>query len=750
MAVTVLLALAGLCIPAGAARAQGSVETDRATLVALYDATDGPNWTNNANWSSDAPLSDWYGVDTDGNGRVSELNLFGNGLKGPLPPELGNLSSVRRLNLNLNELTGPIPDTFSALASLESLLLGGNALTGPIPSSLGDLANLQGLFLWRNRLSGPLPPSLGDLAALRSLSLWGNRLTGPIPRELSGLTDLVELHLAENDLTGPIPAELGDLRNMQFLRLGGNRLEGAIPLTLGDLADIFGLDLAFNERLTGPLPSALQRSPLQDLDLAGTEVCIPADAAFQSWLKTVEERRSSGLPCGAPPPAMTTIDVAVFYTPAARAEAGGTAAIEAEIDLMVAETNQAYADSGVHQRIALVARAETPYTEVVGELDYNRLRRPSDGFMDEVHDIRDRVGADLVHLVPQAAAGYGFCGRAGIAGAFGLTGYGCGGRAFAHELGHNMGLNHDRFVSCDETECLDWPYRYGYGYVNQRAFLPGAPTTAAWLTIMAYHNRCSAAGVLCDEPLRFSSPGQTLRGDPLGVAGDHVTPDVDGPADSVRILNLMRHSVASYRDRVVGRPPVAVGALPDRTLLLGGGAVVVSVADAFRDPDGDPLTYSASSSAPQVVTVRATGARVALTALQEGAATIRVTATDPGGLSAVQSFAVTVTTSAPFTDDPIVPGATPVRAVHFTELRARIDALRSAAGLARFSWTDPVLRAGVTPVRGVHLLDLRAALAEAYVAGGRPAPRWNDAAPAGAPIRAAHLMELRGAVVSLE
>ena len=108
--------------------------------------------------------------------------------------------------------------------------------------------------------------------------------------------------------------------------------------------------------------------------------------------------------------------------------------------------------------------------------------------------------------------------------------------------------------------------------------------------------------------------------------------------------------------------------------------------------------------------------------------------------------------AAPFTDDPIQPGVTPVRAVHFTELRVRVDALRAAAGLARFDWTDPVLRAGATPVRLAHLLELREALGAAYAAAGRAAPRWTDPAPTGGatPIRAAHLTELRAAVVGLE
>ena len=81
----------------------------------------------------------------------------------------------------------------------------------------------------------------------------------------------------------------------------------------------------------------------------------------------------------------------------------------------------------------------------------------------------------------------------------------------------------------------------------------------------------------------------------------------------------------------------------------------------------------------------------------------------------------------PFTDHPIVPAETPVRAVHFTELRARIDILRVGTSLGRFAWTDPILRAGLSRVRLVHLLELRAALTEAYSAAGRAAPVWTDA-----------------------
>ena len=113
---------------------------------------------------------------------------------------------------------------------------------------------------------------------------------------------------------------------------------------------------------------------------------------------------------------------------------------------------------------------------------------------------------------------------------------------------------------------------------------------------------------------------------------------------------------------------------------------------------------------------------------------------------------VTATAPAPFSDDPIVPGATPIRAVHFAELRARTDAVRRGLGLAPFPWTNPVLRAGTTPVRLAHLLELREALAAAYAASGRAAPRWNDPLPSTGRtrIRAVHLTELRAGVVALE
>ena len=101
--------------------AAGSAETDREALVALYHATDGPNWENNTNWLSDAPLEEWCGVKTDNTGWVTRLSLNWNQLAGPIPLDLGNLANLEWLDLDGNHLSGEIPAELGSLANLESL-----------------------------------------------------------------------------------------------------------------------------------------------------------------------------------------------------------------------------------------------------------------------------------------------------------------------------------------------------------------------------------------------------------------------------------------------------------------------------------------------------------------------------------------------------------------------------------------------------------------------------------------------------
>ena len=124
---------------------------DRAALVALYEATDGPSWIHSDNWLTDAPLAEWYGVEGDAGGRVVRLRLERNRMSGQLPPELGDLSELRHLSLRGNRLTGPIPMELGGLTQLVSLNLGRNGFTGEIPRSLGKLAKLEALWIYSTR-----------------------------------------------------------------------------------------------------------------------------------------------------------------------------------------------------------------------------------------------------------------------------------------------------------------------------------------------------------------------------------------------------------------------------------------------------------------------------------------------------------------------------------------------------------------------------------------------------------------------
>ena len=285
--------------------------SDRDILVALYEATGGPNWRLSLNWLTEAPLEEWDGVGVDHLGRVVELNLAFQGmvgtipselgslsnlttldlccneLSGPIPPELGNLVSLKRLFLLQNELSGPIPPELARLGNLNELLLNHNVLTGPIPPELGGLTGLAELGLQLNELSGPIPSELGSLANLTTLNLCCNQLSGPIPPKLGNLVSLKRLFLLQNELSGPVPSELGSLANLTTLNLCCNKLGGPIPPELGRLASLTELSLSANG-LTGPIPqdlgnlAALERLFLDENDLEGS---IPPELGDLSALE---------------------------------------------------------------------------------------------------------------------------------------------------------------------------------------------------------------------------------------------------------------------------------------------------------------------------------------------------------------------------------------------------------------------------------------------------------------------------------
>ena len=110
----------------------------------------------------------------------------------------------------------------------------------------------------------------------------------------------------------------------------------------------------------------------------------------------------------------------------------------------------------------------------------------------------------------------------------------------------------------------------------------------------------------------------------------------------------------SFAVTVPNRPPVVTDTIPARTVFKGE-ADTVELAAYFSDPDDDPLTWDAEASAGSVVALDLAGSEgtLVVTALSQGEAVVTVTATDPDGLSARQSFAVTVLNRAPIVTTPI-------------------------------------------------------------------------------------------------
>ena len=246
------------------------------------------------------------------------------------------------------------------------------------------------------------------------------------------------------------------------------------------------------------------------------------------------------------------VRVLVLYTPALQAQQGGAAGVMALIDLMIESANQAFEISGIDPRLVLAHAALVDYVEVHRSTDLDRLGEPDDGYMDEAHALRNEHAADLIHLLTVSQTPGHTTGIAyrleeenlelAESAAFAVT-VGASEEIFTHETGHNFGMNHDRFR--DQANSSIYPY--AFGYVNSRAFEPGAPETARWRTIMAYGHHCSAAGFSCPALFRFANPDQTRLGDPLGVPADHPVTAGGGPADARLTINRAARWVGSFR-----------------------------------------------------------------------------------------------------------------------------------------------------------------------------------------------------------
>ena len=270
---------------------------ERAALTALYEATGGQDWKASDGWLGDGALDRWQRVTTDGDGRVTGLDVGSNLLNGEIPSELGDLSNLKLLFINDNGLTGALPQSLTGLTALESFHFHNNSgLCAPIdeafqtwlqeiPSVVGsscatedsseDREALVQLYSaldgenWNNNANWLTERPIREWhgvthdasGRVTRLLLEANGLAGELPKGLGSLSNLKRLEFGNNQLTGEIPRELGNLSALETLLLGSDTsyaggLSGSIPKELGSLSKLETLNLRFN-LLTGDIPAEL-------------------------------------------------------------------------------------------------------------------------------------------------------------------------------------------------------------------------------------------------------------------------------------------------------------------------------------------------------------------------------------------------------------------------------------------------------------------------------------------------------------
>lgn len=170
---------------------------EREALIALYNATDGKNWTKVSStvgerdirteyWCTDKPVSQWYGVEVGGDGHVMYVRLNNMNLKGTLPEEIGDLVYCQEFIVSNNLLTGSLPSRIGDMQALKSLQAGGNTLSGALSSStLSKLASKMKLIsLSGNSFTGSFPEWIGDMPAQCNFWLQDNCLSGVVPQKV--------------------------------------------------------------------------------------------------------------------------------------------------------------------------------------------------------------------------------------------------------------------------------------------------------------------------------------------------------------------------------------------------------------------------------------------------------------------------------------------------------------------------------------------------------------------------------------
>jgi Metallo-peptidase family M12 len=247
------------------------------------------------------------------------------------------------------------------------------------------------------------------------------------------------------------------------------------------------------------------------------------------------------------------VDVMVLYTKAAARQAAGK--INGEICLAVSRMAKSLNKSEVKAKIRLVHHAEWDYNETASTANtaLGKLTSILDdiGAQDKIKALRREHGADLVSFWVSDRVGKGkTCGAAYTTlafpnpdNAYSVVLLSCANAeySFAHELGHLLGANHDRFADEVRESTRD-----NWGYVK---------ADKGWRTIMAY-NRSDCLRAFCDRLNYWSNPDVLHKGDATGRSIDEPRADCtsadpsacDGPANNKHTLDMAAPHVADYME----------------------------------------------------------------------------------------------------------------------------------------------------------------------------------------------------------
>jgi hypothetical protein len=277
------------------------------------------------------------------------------------------------------------------------------------------------------------------------------------------------------------------------------------------------------------------------------------------------------------------------YTAQARAAAGGTAQIQAQIQAAVDQANTAFINSN------MIARYFLSHTEEVAHNDSGNIETDLNWVTGNstVASLRNSYSADMVSLITSNGGGY--CGigwvqrnpGAGFAGyAFQVTALGClANSTLAHEHGHNLGMEHDPANSGVSPSGASYPWSFGH-YVN-----------GEFRTIMSY-DVCSRG---CPRVLNFSNPDVSYNGIPTGVLNQRDNAQT-GDATAPIVANFRSGSGGS-----VNNPPAFTADPIVKSNATQSVAYSGSIAGNASDPDSDPLTF-AKSGGPAWLSVASNGA----------------------------------------------------------------------------------------------------------------------------------------------